>query len=89
MPTLNYQNPLTEGYFADPFVWRHDELYFAIGTGATAPAPALASGQATVFPMLTSPDLGVCAADRFQLRPAPPISDFLEERRSLVSGRAD
>ena len=57
MQTLNYQNPLTEGYFADPFVWRHGELYFAIGTGAPAPAQEPGSGQATVFPLMRSPDL--------------------------------
>lgn len=55
MSTLNYQNPLTPQYFADPFVWRHGEMYFAIGTGAAADAAD--RDAASVFPLMTSPDL--------------------------------
>jgi arabinan endo-1,5-alpha-L-arabinosidase len=46
--------PVHDGYFADPFVWRHGELYYAIGTGAEEAASRAADG---VFPMLRSPDL--------------------------------
>jgi GH43 family beta-xylosidase len=55
MATLQYQNPLTPGYFADPFVWRHEGLYFGIGTGA--PGACCAPGEVGVFPLMTSPDL--------------------------------
>lgn len=55
-PTLYYRNPLFDGYFADPFVWRHDGLYHAIGTGAPGAGGAAAGGP-TVFPLMTSPDL--------------------------------
>jgi hypothetical protein len=29
-----YTNPVYKGYFADPFVWQHEGVYYAIGTGA-------------------------------------------------------
>lgn len=45
-----YQNPVTGHYFADPFVWQHDGVYWAVGTGAGPCA-----GPA-VFPMLRSTD---------------------------------
>lgn len=46
--------PVYEGYFADPFAWCHDGVYYAIGTGA-----AEASGRSTgmIFPLLRSGDL--------------------------------
>jgi len=73
MPTLNYQNPLTGAYFADPFVWRHGGLYFAIGTGAAA-APG--AGPASVFPLMTSPDLiSWTPAGHALVPPAPVLGD--------------
>lgn len=51
-----YTNPVYSEYFADPFVWHYQGLYYAIGTG-----PAEAAGQvdrtARVFPLLRSQDL--------------------------------
>jgi beta-xylosidase len=53
-----YTNPVYPEYFADPFVWQHQGIYYAIGTG-----PAEAAGQvedlhqSRVFPLLRSPDL--------------------------------
>ena len=46
-------NPVYGSYFADPFIWRHQETYYAIGTGA-----AEAGGQTVgkVFPILQSAD---------------------------------
>ena len=38
--TRTYTNPVYEGYFADPFVWEYQGVYYAIGTG-----PAEAKGQ--------------------------------------------
>lgn len=74
MPTLNYQNPLTEAYFADPFVWCHGDLYFAVGTGEAA---AQARGrQASVFPLMTSPDLvHWTPAGHALIRPDPQLGD--------------
>jgi beta-xylosidase len=51
---LAYANPVYDKYFADPFVWRAGDLYFAIGTGASEAAGAVRS---TVFPLLESRDL--------------------------------
>jgi beta-xylosidase len=44
-----YTNPVWPGYFADPFVLRHDGAYYAYGTGSVV------GGR--VFEVLTSPDL--------------------------------
>jgi hypothetical protein len=38
--TQTYTNPVYKGYFADPFVWEYQGVYYAIGTG-----PAEAKGQ--------------------------------------------
>jgi beta-xylosidase len=43
-----YSNPVYDGYFADPFVLHHDELYYAYGTIAQ---------QGRTLPALRSPDL--------------------------------
>jgi arabinan endo-1,5-alpha-L-arabinosidase len=52
--SLVHTNSVYDGYFADPFVWNHDGVYYAIGTGAPE-----ATGQieARVFPLLRSEDL--------------------------------
>lgn len=53
-----YTNPVYPEYFADPFVWQHQGVYYAIGTG-----PQEAAGQVEedrerrVFPLLRSGDL--------------------------------
>ncbi len=46
--------PVYLDYFADPFVWKHGDMYYAVGTGARE-----ASGHPgeRVFPMLQSADL--------------------------------
>src|SRR5579859_4944802 len=43
--------PVYDGYFADPFVWKHQGVYYAIGTGARE-----AAGQTMgkIFPLLRS-----------------------------------
>lgn len=45
---MTYQNPVMSHYFADPFVFRTGDAYYAVGTG-----PA----EGGVIPMATSPDL--------------------------------
>ncbi|MEH2213205.1 glycoside hydrolase family 43 protein [Nostoc sp.] len=61
-----YTNPVYKGYFADPFVWQHEGIYYAIGTGAAeaegtvdeiADAPNVNSNhKSCVFPLLRSFD---------------------------------
>lgn len=34
MQKLEDLNPVYPGYFADPFVWKHDGIWYAVGTGA-------------------------------------------------------
>ena len=50
---LTHANPVYGSYFADPFVWRYRDTYYAIGTGALE-----AAGQTVgkVFPVLQSED---------------------------------
>ncbi|AIE84275.1 glycoside hydrolase family 43 protein [Fimbriimonas ginsengisoli] len=48
--TLTYQNPVFPEYFADPFVFRHEGVYYAVGTDA-----GLAEGG--LFPILRSLNL--------------------------------
>jgi len=53
-----YVNPVYPGYLADPFVWRCDAVYYAVGTGAAEAAGVTASASTpTVFPLLRSNDL--------------------------------
>jgi beta-xylosidase len=52
-PYLTHINPVYEGYFADPFVWRHEDVYFAVGTGANE---ASHQPQERIFPVLRSND---------------------------------
>ncbi len=53
---MRYRNPVYPGYFADPFVWKHGELYYAIGTGEKEASGHLGSGE-RIFPLLTSADM--------------------------------
>jgi beta-xylosidase len=50
-----YRNPVWPGYFADPFVWRTGDGYFAYGTGAAAERDA--AGRPWAFKILRSRDL--------------------------------
>ncbi len=49
-----YENPVFDGAFADPFVWRWGGVYYAVGTGE---AEAEGHVEGGAFPLLTSPDL--------------------------------
>jgi GH43 family beta-xylosidase len=59
MPNREYTNPVHAGYFADPFVWRHQGEYYAIGTGPAdaAGAASTSTRQPTIFPLLRSNNL--------------------------------
>ena len=63
---MRWKNPVYPYYFADPFVWRHDGQYFAVGTGPISESPAageadfttyLVGGREMAIPLLTSDDL--------------------------------
>jgi len=54
-PRLRHQNPVYSEYFADPFVWKAGDNYFAIGTGEEEANGCTASTRA-VFPVLRSVD---------------------------------
>jgi beta-xylosidase len=48
--SVHYKNPVWTGYFADPFILKHENSYYAYGTG-----PRQEGGR--VFPLLRSRDL--------------------------------
>jgi beta-xylosidase len=48
-----HRNPVYGGYFADPFVWKHEDIYYAIGTGERE---ACGRTEGQVFPLLKSLD---------------------------------
>lgn len=48
--------PVHPLYLADPFVWRHEDRYYAIGTGREE-ADGTTVGMERVIPLLTSTDL--------------------------------
>ncbi|MDB5103101.1 MAG: glycoside hydrolase family 43 [Fibrobacteres bacterium] len=53
----SYVNPVHPAYFADPFVWKHDGVYYAVGTGPQEAAGHAAESGEGIFPMLESRDL--------------------------------
>ncbi len=52
---LSYRNPVWPGYFADPFVRRVGDEYWAYGTGSGSGEGRQPDGR--IFPVLRSPDL--------------------------------
>ncbi len=71
----SYRNPVYDGYFADPFAFRHQGTYYAIGTGA-AEAKSEVPDQSRVFPLLRSADLASWEpVGRALLRPDPALGD--------------
>jgi beta-xylosidase len=65
--------PVYDSYFADPYVWRHGDEWFAIGTGERE-----ASGEPSelVFPLLRSRDFKTwMRAGRALLRPEPSLGN--------------
>src|SRR5207237_950902 len=72
---MNARAPAYPGYFADPFVWRHDGAYYAVGTGAPE-AAGVAPRDGLVFPLLRSDDLVTWRRAGGALRrPAPELGD--------------
>ena len=68
---VTHANPVYGSYFADPFVWKHGELYYAIGTGELE-----ANGQplGKLFPVLQSTDFFQWSfASNALVRPEPRL----------------
>jgi beta-xylosidase len=65
MTATLHSKPVYPNYFADPFVWQHDGVYYAIGTGVLdargeashASESLTLDGKAGVFQILRSEDL--------------------------------
>ncbi len=72
-----YTNPVYNGYFADPFVWEHQGIYYAIGTGAAeAEGQVDEVGERRIFPLLHSEDfVNWHFAGNALLRPDPALGD--------------
>lgn len=72
-----YTNPVYNGYFADPFVWKYKGVYYAIGTGpAEAEGQVDEIGKRLVFPLLRSDDfVNWQFAGNALLRPDPALGD--------------
>ena len=64
---ISYSNPVWDGYCADPFVLRHDDVYYAYGTG-----PAQDDKE---FIVLRSPDLVNWERLPNALEPTPELKD--------------
>src|SRR5688572_32600687 len=45
---IAYTNPVYPEYFADPFVWKFDGVYYAIGTGADRKSTRLNSSHSQI-----------------------------------------
>jgi GH43 family beta-xylosidase len=72
--SLTYTNPVYDGYFADPFAWRHKGEYYAVGTG-----PAEAQGE-----VLDAEEAASAMLGRFRIFPLLHSDDFVNWR--YVSG---
>lgn len=77
MAALTYTNPVYPDYFADPFVWQYEGLYYAIGTGpAEAAGEVEEMAQRRIFPLLQSDNLvNWQFAGNALLRPDPALGD--------------
>lgn len=63
---MRWQNPVYPYYFADPFVWKHQGRYYAVGTGPISESPSAGeaefttvkvNGREMAIPLLVSDDL--------------------------------
>ena len=46
---MNWTNPVYPYYFADPFVWKHEGRYYAVGTGPISESPAAGEADFTTY----------------------------------------
>ena len=61
-----YTNPVFQSYFADPFVFRHEGVYYSVGTGA------FDAGLPGIFTVLRSKDMAAWEAVGTALEPLDP-----------------
>jgi len=92
--TCTYTNPVYKGYFADPFVWEHQGVYYAIGTGAKEAKDKWTKSQtlcvptaplmkcASFPPALTTSLPGILPVTL--LRPDPALGDNFWHRSRLL-----
>src|SRR3954469_12266063 len=66
----SFRNPVTDGYFADPFVMRRGDTWFAYGTGKAGDAAAADDGN-RVFEVRRSTDFVEWASRGCVLEPPP------------------
>jgi beta-xylosidase len=73
----SWGNPVHPDYLADPFVWRVDREYYAIGTGRDEAAGVVGSShEPSVFPLLQSTDLKTWSvAGHALVRPDPALGN--------------
>ena len=84
-----YCNPVFGEYFADPFVWRCDPDYFAIGTGPAEATGAVVGSddEPRIFPLLQSRDLVAWQAIGHALRrPDPALGDSFWAPEVVAAG---
>ena len=81
-----HRNPVYAGYFADPFVWKHENYYYAIGTGELE---ATGNSIGKIFSILRSTDLFHWQfASNALVRPDPTLgSNFLAPEVAYDDGR--
>jgi len=84
----NLANPVYPHYFADPFLWRHGDDYFAIGTGEEDASGARPPGS-RLFPLLRSRDLVRWEAAGEALEPPDPAlgTHFWAPEIAFAEGR--
>ena len=71
MSSFSTDGPVHDGYFADPFAWRHGDAWFAVGTGPAERAP-----DGMVFPLLRSDDFASWRPQgRALVAPDPAVGD--------------
>jgi beta-xylosidase len=74
--SLTYTNPVYPDYFADPFVWEYEGMYYAIGTGAAEAEGEINEAGGRVFPLLQSKNLvNWQSAGYAMLRPDPALGN--------------
>jgi beta-xylosidase len=82
-----HANPVYDGYFADPFVWRHAGVYYAVGTGAPGAWRTNTTNRA--IPLLRSYDLAHWEPrGRVLIRPEPSLGpDFWAPEVAMENDR--
>jgi beta-xylosidase len=80
MAEETFSNPVAEGYFADPFVLRHEDCWYAYGTGPSGGAQVAERGR--VFEIRRSTDLVSWETLGYALETPglPPAEDPSEHR---------